>query len=243
MPNPILFGAFNQGALPIIAVMNKATIPLGVDFDKLIAAMQMYVGAYLYPVWGCKARLVKTADFMPGAWAMVFLDDADAPNALAYHDLTPDGLPLMKVFVKTTLQAGDMVSVSASHELAETMIDPAINLLAAHLTQDLLVAYETCDPCEAEVFGINGIPMSDFVYPSYFESFHAPHSVKFDHMGRITAPFTILPGGYLITLQGGRWGQIFGSVRKSLLFAREDRRGHRSELRKKTVLQCSDPTY
>ena len=35
---------------------------------------------------------------------MVFLDDADQPGALAYHDLTPDGLPESKVvvFAKTT---------------------------------------------------------------------------------------------------------------------------------------------
>jgi len=42
---------------------------------------------------------------------MVFLDNADQPGALAYHDLTPDGLPLAKVFVKTTVDNGDLVSV------------------------------------------------------------------------------------------------------------------------------------
>jgi hypothetical protein len=36
---PIL-GAFNQGEVPKIACFNKATVPLGVDFDDLIAAMQ-----------------------------------------------------------------------------------------------------------------------------------------------------------------------------------------------------------
>jgi hypothetical protein len=30
---------------------------------------------------------------------MVFLDDADQEGALAYHDLTPDGMPQSKVFV------------------------------------------------------------------------------------------------------------------------------------------------
>jgi len=40
MPKP-KFGAFNQGDIPKIAVFNKATIPLGVDLDQLIAAMQV----------------------------------------------------------------------------------------------------------------------------------------------------------------------------------------------------------
>jgi hypothetical protein len=110
------FGAFNQGAAPTIACFNKATVPLGVDFDALIAAMQVYVDKYVTPVWGTPAKLVKSTGFLKGAWAMVFLDDADSPGALAYHDLTPDGLPESKVFVKTTLQNKELVSVSASHE-------------------------------------------------------------------------------------------------------------------------------
>src|SRR3979411_2761855 len=100
------FGAFNQGENPTIACFNRATVPLGVDLDALIAAMQVYVDKYIAPVWGTPAKLVKSKDFVKGAWAMVFLDDADQPGALAYHDLTPDGLPESKVFVKTTLKNG-----------------------------------------------------------------------------------------------------------------------------------------
>jgi len=56
---------------------------------------------------------------------MVFLDNADQPGGAAYHDLTPDGMPLAKVFVKTTVGTR-LVSVSASHELVEMLVDPAI---------------------------------------------------------------------------------------------------------------------
>ena len=87
------FGAFNQGGVPTIACFNKATIALGVDFDDLIAAMQLFVDKYVAPVWGTPAKLIKSKGFVKDAWAMVFLDDADQPGALAYHDLTPDGLP------------------------------------------------------------------------------------------------------------------------------------------------------
>ena len=117
------FGAFNQGQVPTIACFNKATVALGVDFDALIAAMQAYVNQYVAPVWGTPAKLVKTTNFVKDAWAIVFLDNADQPGALAYHDLTPGGLPLSKVFVKTTLADGELVSVSASHELVEMLVD------------------------------------------------------------------------------------------------------------------------
>ncbi|HKD79232.1 MAG TPA: hypothetical protein VKH81_06025, partial [Candidatus Angelobacter sp.] len=120
-------GSFNQGEKPTIACFNRAQTLLGVDLDDLIAAMQVYVDNFVAPVWGTPATLQKSQDFVKGAWALVFLDDADQANALAYHDLTDEGLPQSKVFVRTTLANNDLVSISASHELVEMLVDPAIN--------------------------------------------------------------------------------------------------------------------
>ena len=44
------FGAFNQGGTPKVACFNKATVALGVNFDALIAAMQVFVDKYVVPV-------------------------------------------------------------------------------------------------------------------------------------------------------------------------------------------------
>jgi hypothetical protein len=234
------FGAFNQGELPTIACFNKAKTPLGVDYNALIAALQIYVDEHVAPVWGTPAKLVKTKGFIKNAWAMVFLDDADEPNALAYHDLTPDGLPLAKVFVRTTIKSGDKVSVSASHELVEMLVDPAINLMSTGPDPKIIYAYESADPVEQLTFGVLGIPMSDFVYPSYFENFHKAGSVKFDHLNKLKRPFQILSGGYQIIFKSGKWSQVYGSATKKKRFAREDRRGHRSEQRAKRKLKpCS----
>jgi len=225
------FGAFNQGATPKIACFNKATVPLGVDFDALVAAMQIYVDQYVAPVWGTPAKLVKSTGFIKGAWAIVFLDDADQPGALAYHDLTPDGLPESKVFVKTTLQNKELVSVSASHELVEMLVDPAINLMTTGPDPKVIYAYESADPVEALSFPVNQIQMSDFVYPAYFEDFHKPGSVRFDQLKKVKQPFQILSGGYQIIFKNGKWSQVYGSLTKKKRFAKEDRRGHRSEQR------------
>src|SRR5215470_14446374 len=102
-----IFGAFNQGGTPTIACFNQAETPLGVDLDALIEALQAYVDRFVAPVWGTPAKLVRSTGFLQGAWALVFLDDADEANALAYHDLTPEGLPQSKVFVRTTLNNND----------------------------------------------------------------------------------------------------------------------------------------
>lgn len=238
--NKITFGAFNQGDVPKIAVFNKATMPLGVNLDSLIAAMQEYIDRFIVPVWATPARLLKTTGFRPGHWAIVFLDDADVPGALAYHELTPDGLPLSKVFVRTTRLNGDLVSVSASHELVEMLVDPAINLMSTGPDPKAVYAYESADPVEAFTFNVRGIPMSDFVYPAYFEEFRKPNSVKFDQMGKVKRPFQILAGGYQIIFRNGQWSQIFASRAKEQAFKREDRRMHRSEERLLAKLEPAD---
>jgi len=171
---------------------------------------------------------------------MVFLDDADQPGALAYHDLTPDGLPVSKVFVKTTLDDGGLVSVSASHELVEMLVDPAINMMTSGPDSKTMYAYESADPVEELSFPVNGIQMSDFVYPAYFEVFRKPKSVQFDHSKQVTKPFQILKGGYQIVFKNGKYSQVFGSAAKEKRFAKEDRRGHRSETRKAGKLQKAD---
>lgn len=217
--------------IPTIACINHATVDLGVDFDALIAAMQSFVDEHVAPVWGTRAKLIKTKGLVPGKWAMVFLDHADHAHALAYHDLTPDGLPLARVFVKTTLKNNDLVSVSASHELVEMLVDPSINLVTMRSGSRLVYGYESADPVEELTFLVNGIPMTNFVYPTYFEAFHKPGSVWFDHLGKINKPFEIHPGGYQGVYKKGKWTQVFGSPEKKKRFAREDRRGHRSEQR------------
>src|SRR5947207_3297368 len=203
-----IFAAFDQEVIPTIACFNKARTPMGIDLDALIAAMQSYVDHHVVPVWGTPARLIKSSDFVKGAWAMVFLDTADQPGALAYHDLTPDGLPISKVFVKTTLDDNQLVSVSASHELVEMLVDPAINMMTTGPDPKTMYAYESADPVEEVTFKVNGVDMSDFIYPAYFEVFRKPGSVKFDHQNKVNKPFQILAGGYQIIFKGRKWSQV-----------------------------------
>jgi hypothetical protein len=217
--------------VPTIVCVNHATVPLGVDFDDLVAAMQVFVDEHVAPVWGTPAKLVKARDLKPGKWAMVFVDHADHARALARHDLTPDGLPMARVFVKTTLANNNLVSVAATHELVEMLVDPAINLVTMRSRSKLVYQYETADPVEDLHFPVNGIPMTNFVYPTYFEEFHKQGSVKFDHLSVLSKPFQIHAGGYQGVLKDGKWIPIHGSPEKKKRFAREDRRGRRSEQR------------
>ena len=64
-----------------------------------------------------------------------------------------------------------------------------------------------------------------------------PGSVHFDQLKKVKKPFQILTGGYQIIFKNGKWSQIFGSESKKKRFAKEDRRGHRSEQRKRRQLK------
>jgi hypothetical protein len=231
--------AFNQGKFPTIAIMNKATAPLGVDLRKLVAALDKQMKRDFVPIWGYPATLYITDKPKSDEWQFVFLDDADAANALGYHDLTKDGQPVSKIFVKTTVAAGEKVSVTASHELMEMMIDPGAQLWAEN-SDGLFYAYEMCDAVEAEEYDIDGIAVSDFLFPSFFESWHKIGSVQFDYLKKVDRPFQTLHNGYQIVSNGKTTREVFGSLAKARHFQEvEVRKMHRSEYRKEIALHSA----
>jgi hypothetical protein len=229
-----------QGGPVTVACINKATIDLGVPFDKLTAALQKCYDEQFVPVWGYPLKLYITDEAKPSDWQFIYFDDADTAGALGYHDLTENGQPISKIFVKTTLEDKQLVSVTACHELFEMAIDPIANLWA-EAKDGTEYAYEMSDPVEQDTFLVNGIQMSNFVHPSWFEPFEHPPGTKYDHLGRLKAPFSMTKGGYVIIKKNGKVSQKYGSKAKAKRFKKEDRRGHRSEFRKPKGLMLPLP--
>jgi hypothetical protein len=213
-----------------VACVNMATVDLGVPFDKLTAALQKCYDRHFLPVWGYPLRLYNTKKPKPTDWQLVYMDDADRAGDLGYHNLTKNGQPVSKVFVKTSLESGEPVSVTACHELFEMAIDPLANLWAQ--APDAEYAYEMCDPVEEDTFLVDGIPMSNFLYPSWFEPMKHPPGTRFDHMGSLKKPFSMTKDGYAIVKKNGKIWEVFASGHKKRRFAAEQRLGHRSEHRK-----------
>jgi hypothetical protein len=214
-----------------IACINKARTPLGVSMTRLTRAMQKCFDRYFLPVWGYPVRLYNTKKARPTDWQLIYFEDADQAGALGYHALTKNGQPVSKVFVKTTIEDGELVSVTACHELFEMVIDPLANLWA-QASHGREFAYEMCDAVEEDTFMVDGIAMANFVYPSWFEPFKHRRGTKYDHMGLLSAPFTMSKGGYTVVKKKGRVKERYGSLAKASRFAKERRHGHRSEYRK-----------
>jgi hypothetical protein len=229
--NTIRAAQAGQGGEVRIACINKATVDLGAPFGALTVALQKCFDQYFLPVWGYPVKLYNTVAAKPSDWQFIYFDNADVANALGYHDLTHKGQPVSKVFVKTTLADKQSVSVTACHELFEMVIDPLANLWA-EASDGVEYAYEMSDPVEEDTFKVDGIEMSNFVHPSWFEPFKHPPGAKFDHLGLLKKPFTMTKGGYMIIKKDGKVSQAFGSKAKAARFAKESRWDHRSEYRK-----------
>jgi hypothetical protein len=233
----VAFGAIDMSGQKIIATSSENRRILTIscinksspefDFVKLISALQKFLDECLSPVWRVSAKLVSSNKVLKDAWSLIFFDDADHAAADGYHEQTLNGLPQSRVFVKEILEHRQKISVRASHELAEMIINPAINLWCS-AGSGRLYAYEICDPVEEEEFLIDGIAMSNFVFPAYFEPFHRPKSVQFDFLGKVGRPFQMLEGGYSTVLRGSKVFHIFGSVAKKRRFVKEDPRLKRS---------------
>jgi hypothetical protein len=188
-----------------IAVINESTVLADTAVTPAIGALQKQVTNDFRPIWGVDAELTiipKNTQPPTGSWWLVILDDSDQANALGYHDLTTEGLPIGKVFAASDLKADTSWTVTASHELLEMLADPNINLtvfVQNNNTAGTLYAYEVCDAVEDDSLGyqIDGTLVSDFVYPSWFESFRTEGSTQFDKQNKLQNPFQLLAGGYI----------------------------------------------
>jgi hypothetical protein len=133
-----------------------------------------------------------------GAWWLVIRDDSEQAGALGYQAVTTEGLPLGKVFAGTDLKFGSQWTITTSHELLEMLADPEIDLtvfVQPNAHTGILYAYEVCDVWGADNLGykIYTTPVSDFVFPAWFESFRKPGSTQFDYGKHIKKPFELLP--------------------------------------------------
>ncbi len=188
-----------------IGVFNQSTVISDQELKKWIRAVQHQIRNDWAPIWGYDADLIwqpKDAPPRSGMWHIMVFDDADQAGVLGYHDMTPEGLPLGKVFAKTTLAYGGLPSVTLSHEVLEMLADPDVNLIAMGNDPNSgakFYAYEVCDAVEADNLGyqIYGVTVSDFVTPAWFESFRSPNSTQFSFKKNVTAPFQLAAGGYI----------------------------------------------
>ncbi len=115
-----------------ISIINRCSALTDADIEPVIPALQTQVSRDFAPIWGPDVELtyVPRHKRAPNkTWWIVLLDTSDDAGFLGYHDMSHNGLPLGKVFVKSDLDAGSSWSSTISHELLEMLGDPDLNPL------------------------------------------------------------------------------------------------------------------
>jgi hypothetical protein len=171
------------------------------DVARVSAALQKQAVRDFGPIWKVSASVdvfEQLEDVPIGYWPMIIRDDIGFPGAAGIH-LDRDGQPF------ALIQTSEEWSLTASHECLEMLADPFGNRLVAgpapkEAKGQKRVEYlvEVCDPSEAARFGytVNGILMSDFYTPRYFDPVTAA-GVRYSFTGAIKKPRQVLKGGYV----------------------------------------------
>src|SRR5215472_1066650 len=184
----------------VALVSQSSQIPAG-DVAKVSAALQKQVTRDLAPIWDISATVdsfEKLEDVPPGYWPIIIMDDIQTSGAAGVHE-DKDGQP----FALVTAGDLDTWSLTASHETIEMLVDPSGNRIVAGDSPKndqgrVTFLVEPCDPSEAADFGysVNGILVSDFYTPRYFDPV-AASGVRYSYTGAIKEPHQVLHGGYL----------------------------------------------
>jgi hypothetical protein len=199
----------NSWKVALIDQTNGAVVPAA-SLEQYRAALQQQVDDDLLPAWGVRADIsvLGAGDEIPqGTWPIKIVDSLD-DNAGGVH-LDDQGQPYAEAV------NGEQLSIAISHELLEMLVDPWGNRFseAADLDPDsdghqVFYLVEVCDPCETANYPIDGVPVSDFVLPSFYEA-SATNPVDFlDTLAR-PLPQTVPQGCYISWMdpQDMQWHQ------------------------------------
>jgi len=196
-----------------IAVLNHSTAASDEEVARWVAAIQVQIGRDVYPLWrfGADLRFVASAESVDDEeWQIVLTDSAEEADYLGYHDEDAQGKPRGFVFIKTTLESGGNPSTTLSHEVLEMLGNPWLDACAmGPTTSRRVVSYELCDPVEGDEYEIDGVKVSNFVTPAYFDT---EAQGPFDFLRRLKSAFALTEGGYLIVWNSRQgWHDVFAA--------------------------------
>lgn len=180
-----------------------------VDDDDLrrVAVALAIAGTELALAWGLAPPSVEVVDVVSSAAiGITLVESLDVADAVGYHSVGSLGAPYGFVLADPT---GSVVAWqrAASHELFEALVDPRCNEWAQDATGRLW-ALEVCDPVQDDWYGIDlsdgggEIAISNWCTPAWFADPGPARMV--DRMGLLDVPWSLRPGGYAVSITGGR---------------------------------------
>jgi hypothetical protein len=205
----------------LVAIVNKSSLVTNAETAAMTQAIASQIQLDVAPLWDRAPAAVifysDPASIPPHAHVITLTDTiADQPTGvLGYHTEDQGGKLWGIVAAQPELSNGGKVSTGdwsvssvLSHEVLEMYIDPNCNLWSND-GNGSIYTFEVCDPVEAPTYAVNGVSVSNFVTPAWFDPQAAP-TATFDKLGLLTAPFGIVQGGYVVYAKAGKEQQKFG---------------------------------
>jgi hypothetical protein len=197
----------------LVSEIDEATLST-TELTQVSAAVSKQVARDFGPIWGVNATVdaFGSLDDVPaGYWPVIVQKDIGDPSAAGYHT-DKDGNPFALV------QHSSSWSLTASHETLEMLADPFGNRTIACPSpwgpdkgKRVEILVEVCDPVEdiAFAYSLNGVTVSDFYTPRYFDATGAA-GAQYSFTDHVKKPRQLLKGGYISyhDLSTDHWMQI-----------------------------------
>lgn len=222
-----------------VAFLNASTLLTDAEIAPWIAVYQSDINLYgsFWAIGPINIVQVPRGSTPPAGFEqLVWLDDADVAGALGYHDLTSEGLPMGKNFVRTTLEDGETISRVGSHELWEMLVDPYLNRYTDPFPDGRSYAVEVGDLLSLDTQGrmVNGVMLSGIALPSCYWPAKYPGDRRYDIGGILDAPLPdVQPttGAYLMWQGGSGWAGQCMAIDEHHYMAMQPKRGSRRHRR------------
>ena len=153
----------------VLTDQSSAGVPAA-TLQQYAIALQQQVDNDFAPVWGVRADITVLAAGSPlpaGVWPIKIVDDIGGAGGV---HLDAQAQPYAEAVNDPEL------SIAISHELLEMLADPWGNRFtpAADLDPNsdghqVFYLVEVGDPCEVSSYDIDGVAVSDFIRPSFYD--------------------------------------------------------------------------
>ncbi len=190
-----------------IALINKSSKSTE-DVQAFARAMNKQIVLHLAPVWQRYAvcwMAKEDAHIGAEAWTVFLYDEPrnqEDATALGHHETRgTECVPVGYVFIKGAERSGTSWTVIASHEILDMLGDAWMNdTVTRYMPGNALELWprEICDAVQGQSYEIEGIAVSNFLYPAAFvDRAQGPY----DYLRTTSAPFQVTKGGYSTILR------------------------------------------
>ena len=216
---------FGQVFTPTVQILNLSTASKAL-ITSWTNALQAFIDGPFYSSWKTRAKLVfPVTKITPPNWGIIFLNNdkmfGSNTGLAGVHRMSQDGRPMGFVFMEASNNSGHSPSLTYCHEILEMLSNPWFDKWIKG-PENVLYMKENCDAIQMDTTTYNGVEVSNFQYPSYFNI--RSESGPYDLLGILSKPFSLSSGGYMTIKEGtdGPTSNIFGGIQAKNAFKIEE---------------------